>query len=79
MTAALRSAMLREDGVAIEAYVDGDGPAFVILPSYGRDGGTDYDDITARLVGAGWHVLRPQPDKLAEAVLPWAKQHQRQA
>lgn len=53
--------------------------AAATLATYGRDGGTDYDDITARLVGAGWHVLRPQPDKLAEAVLPWAKQHQRQA
>ena len=49
----------------IETYVDGDGPAFVILPSYGRDGGEDYDDITARLVGAGWKVLRPQPRGVA--------------
>ena len=26
-------------GVEIKTYVDGDGPSFVILPSYGRDGG----------------------------------------
>ena len=28
-------------GLEIETYVDGDGPSFVILPSYGRDGGDD--------------------------------------
>ena len=55
------SEIVRGNGVEIETYVDGDGPAFVILPSYGRDGGEDYDDITARLASAGWKVLRPQP------------------
>ena len=29
------SAMVRRPGVEIETYVDGDGPALVILPSYG--------------------------------------------
>ncbi len=52
-------------GVEIETYIDGDGPAFVILPSYGRDGGIDFDDITARLVADGWRVLRPQPRGIA--------------
>ena len=59
------SDFLREDGIEIETYVDGAGPVFVILPSYGRDGGADYDDITARLVNAGWKVLRPQPRGIA--------------
>lgn len=59
------SEVVRGDGVEIETYVDGQGPAFVILPSYGRDGGEDYDDITARLVTAGWLVLRPQPRGIA--------------
>ena len=62
-----RSEIVRENGVEIETYVDGDGPAFVILPSYGRDGGEDYDDITARLVAAGWKVLRPQPRGVARS------------
>ncbi|MCH9728927.1 MAG: alpha/beta hydrolase [Actinomycetia bacterium] len=41
--------------------VDGVGPAIVLLPSYGRDGGQEYDDFTARAVEHGWCVLRPQP------------------
>ena len=51
--------------VAIETYVDGTGSAFVILPSYGRDGGDDFDGITSRLVGQHWKVLRPQPRGIA--------------
>ena len=53
-------------GVEIETYVDGDGPSFVILPSYGRDGGDDFDDITHHLVADGW------PASVAEAVVSWA-------
>ena len=57
--------IVRGDGVEIESYVDGAGPVFVILPSYGRDGGDDFDDISARLVAAGWKVVRPQPRGVA--------------
>jgi len=39
------SETVRRAGVQIETYVDGDGPALVILPSYGRDSGEDYDEI----------------------------------
>lgn len=46
---------------AVETYVAGTDPALVVLPSYGRDGGQDYDDIAARVADAGWRVLRPQP------------------
>ena len=53
--------LVRRGNVVIETYVDGRGPTMVILPSYGRDGGEDFDDITCRLVEAGWRVLRPQP------------------
>ncbi len=60
-----KSEFVRNNSVEIETYVDGQGPAFVILPSYGRDGGKDFDDITARVVGAGWKVLRPQPRGVA--------------
>ena len=56
---------VRTADVAIETYVDGDGPTLVILPSYGRDGGADYDDITAQAARAGWRVLRPQPRGVA--------------
>jgi pimeloyl-ACP methyl ester carboxylesterase len=50
-----------EDDVRIETYVDGDGPPFVILPSYGRDSVDDFDPLTSSLAEAGWLVLRPQP------------------
>ncbi len=59
------SQIVRRPAVEIETYVDGSGPALVILPSYGRDGGEDYDDITARVAQGGWWVLRPRPRGLA--------------
>jgi pimeloyl-ACP methyl ester carboxylesterase len=51
--------------VSIETYIDGRGPAVVILPSYGRDGGRDFDPLTATLAQAGYQVLRPQPRGVA--------------
>ncbi|MBV8723445.1 MAG: alpha/beta hydrolase, partial [Candidatus Eremiobacteraeota bacterium] len=56
-----RSEIVTAGPVSIETYVDGDGPDVVILPSYGRDGGDDFDPVTAALSGAGYRVLRPQP------------------
>jgi pimeloyl-ACP methyl ester carboxylesterase len=50
--------------------VDGDGPDVVILPSYGRDGGDDFDPFTAALPGAGYRVLRPQPRGIAQSTGP---------
>jgi pimeloyl-ACP methyl ester carboxylesterase len=46
---------------SIVTLVDGVGRALVVLPSYGRDGGVDYDDLAGRAAGQGWRVLRPQP------------------
>jgi pimeloyl-ACP methyl ester carboxylesterase len=59
------SALVRGDNVTIETIIDGEGPTFVILPSYGRDSGVDYDPFVAPLVRAGWKVLRPQPRGIA--------------
>jgi pimeloyl-ACP methyl ester carboxylesterase len=56
--------------VPIETYADGDGPDVVILPSYGRDGGDDFDPLTAALAGAGYRVLRPQPRGIAKSTGP---------
>jgi len=56
-----RSRVVNGVGVQIEAFVSGAGSPVVILPSYGRDGGADYDDVTGRLVDSGFQVLRPQP------------------
>jgi pimeloyl-ACP methyl ester carboxylesterase len=47
--------------VSIKTFVEGSGPAIVMLPSSGRDGGADFDVVAARLAAAGYTVLRPQP------------------
>ena len=60
-----KSEFTSKGSVEIETYIDGEGPAFVILPSYGRDSGDDYDAITVQVVKAGWKVLRPQPRGVA--------------
>jgi pimeloyl-ACP methyl ester carboxylesterase len=56
--------------VSIETYIDGDGPDVVVLPSYGRDGGDDFDPFTATMVDAGYRVLRPQPRGIAGSTGP---------
>lgn len=50
---------------SITTYTDGHGPPIVILPSYGRDGGHDFDPLTATLARSGHRVLRPQPRGIA--------------
>jgi pimeloyl-ACP methyl ester carboxylesterase len=57
---------------SIETYIDGAGPTVVIIPSYGRDGGDDFDPFTAALVGAGYRVLRPQPRGIGQSTGPMA-------
>ncbi len=52
---------VRGGKVALETIVEGSGPAVVMLPSSGRDGGAHYDVVAARLASAGYTVLRPQP------------------
>jgi pimeloyl-ACP methyl ester carboxylesterase len=61
MTAATitRTMVVRGDA-QIEVLAQGHGPVIVLLPSLGR-GATDFDPIAARLAGAGFRVLRPQP------------------
>ncbi|BBZ43561.1 alpha/beta fold hydrolase [Mycobacterium parmense] len=55
---------------SIDTRVDGDGPAVVIIPSYGRGAGSDFDTVTARLVAAGYRVLRPEPRGVAGSCGP---------
>jgi pimeloyl-ACP methyl ester carboxylesterase len=55
------SEFLRGAGVTLEVYVEGTGPALVALPSYGRDGGEDFDYFAGKVSAAGFTVLRPQP------------------
>ena len=47
--------------IVIETFIEGSGPAVVMLPSSGRDGAEDFDAVAARIAAAGYTVLRPQP------------------
>lgn len=60
-----RSAFVHGTDVALEVYVEGTGPALVILPSYGRGGGADFDYFASKVGAAGFTVLRPQPRGIA--------------
>ncbi|GCE03445.1 alpha/beta fold hydrolase [Dictyobacter aurantiacus] len=56
-----RSECIRGTGVTLEVLVDGSGPALVVLPSYGRGSGEDFDAFAQMVSAAGFTVLRPQP------------------
>jgi hypothetical protein len=62
--------MVRSGEVSIETFVEGEGPAFVILPSYGRDSDKDFDPITSSLVDAAWTVLGPRPRSIGSSCRP---------
>ncbi|GAM38237.1 alpha/beta fold family hydrolase [Talaromyces pinophilus] len=61
---------VRSGEANIQVLVQGAGPTVVILPSYGRDGGDDYNYFTDSLVDAGYLVLRPQPRGTFESTGP---------
>jgi pimeloyl-ACP methyl ester carboxylesterase len=54
----------------LRVLVQGGGPAIVIVPSYGRDGGDDFNGIANVIVQAGYKVLRPQPRGIFGSVGP---------
>ena len=56
-----RSVMVTAGDAEIETFLEGAGPAIVILPSSGRDGTEDFDRVAADIAAAGFTVLRPQP------------------
>jgi pimeloyl-ACP methyl ester carboxylesterase len=64
------SVIVGYDGVQIETVVQGSGPAIVILPSLGRDGYEDYDEVSEALATDGWRVLRPQPRGIGRSTGP---------
>ena len=53
--------LVKYDDVTIEVVDEGEGPTIVILPSLGRDGYEDYDEVARTLVAKAFRVLRPQP------------------
>jgi pimeloyl-ACP methyl ester carboxylesterase len=55
---------------SIDTWVDGHGPSVVVIRSYGRDAGTDFDALSTALVAAGYRVLRPQPRGIAGSTGP---------
>jgi pimeloyl-ACP methyl ester carboxylesterase len=67
---ARHSRMVPAGAASIETVVEGDGPAIVMLPSLGRDGLHDFDDVAGRLAAPGFRVLRPQPRGIAGSTGP---------
>jgi len=65
-----QSAFVDNGKARIETYIDGSGPALVVLPSYGRDGGEDYDRFAAEIARSGFSVLRPQPRGIGKSTGP---------
>ncbi|KAF4768634.1 hypothetical protein N7455_000223 [Penicillium solitum] len=61
---------VRSGEANIQVLVQGAGPTVVIIPSYGRDGGDDYNYFSNSLVDAGYLVLRPQPRGTFESTGP---------
>jgi pimeloyl-ACP methyl ester carboxylesterase len=55
------SQWVRSGDASLRVLVQGNGPAVVVVPSYGRDGGLDFNFVSERLVEEGFKVLRPQP------------------
>ncbi|MST34184.1 alpha/beta fold hydrolase [Acidimicrobiaceae bacterium USS-CC1] len=65
-----RSEIVTNGPVTVETYLDGRrspvrGQDVLVLPSYGRDGGEDFDPLAAALAAAGHSVFRPQPRGIA--------------
>jgi pimeloyl-ACP methyl ester carboxylesterase len=62
--------MVTHGDARLEVLTQGAGPPIVLLPSLGR-GAQDFDAIAAKLAGAGYRVLRPQPRGIGASRGPW--------
>lgn len=51
----------------IEYQIEGKGPAILMIPSLGRPA-SDFDDLSGRLVAAGYTTMRPQPRGMAGSI-----------
>lgn len=65
-----KSVLTTNNGVTIESYIEGEGPPIVMLPSTGRDGAEDFDEVAHLLAQAGHKVIRPQPRGIAGSTGP---------
>ncbi len=53
----------------LRVFVEGSGPAIVLLPGQGR-GPRDFDALAKELVSSGYRVVRPEPRGFGESVGP---------
>jgi pimeloyl-ACP methyl ester carboxylesterase len=56
-------------GGQAEFLVDGQGPAILMIASLGR-GASDFDDLSRRLVAAGFTTVRPEPRGIGKSAGP---------
>jgi pimeloyl-ACP methyl ester carboxylesterase len=75
MSAARTDRIVVGTDISIVVHLDGAAaargfPDVVVLPSYGRDGGEDFDAFASELAAAGHRVLRPQPRGIAGSTGP---------
>ncbi len=61
--------LVRNGEARLRVFVEGSGPAIVLLPGQGR-GPRGYDALTKQLVSAGYRVVRPEPRGFGESVGP---------
>ncbi len=63
------SALIEAGEATIHALIEGEGQPIVLLPALGR-GVADFSDLSARLVTAGFQVVRPQPRGIGASTGP---------
>lgn len=64
-----KSALIEAGAARIHALIEGQGQPVVLLPALGR-GVADFSDLSARLVAAGFQVVRPQPRGIGASTGP---------
>lgn len=63
------STLIEAGAAKIHALIEGQGQPIVLLPALGR-GVADFSDLSARLVAAGFQVVRPQPRGIGASTGP---------
>jgi pimeloyl-ACP methyl ester carboxylesterase len=64
-----RVSYVQNGDAKLRVFVEGSGPAIVLLPGQGR-GPRDFDELAKQLVSAGYRVVRPEPRGFGESVGP---------
>ncbi|NEB93511.1 hypothetical protein [Streptomyces bauhiniae] len=61
MTHHQRTEIVTNERSGVEVLIEGAGPPVALVPSYGRDGGADFDDFAEHVAAGGFTVIWPQP------------------